>query len=246
MDFFEQKFQAEVLKEGMLFLIDKPLGWTSFNVVNKIRWHLKNQTGLNKLKVGHAGTLDPLATGLLLICTGKKTKTIHELQSKNKTYTGTICLGATTPSFDLETKIDAKFPTQHLSDDLLHKTAKSFTGEIQQYPPLFSALKKEGKRLYEYARAGEKTTLEKRTVRVSRFDITDIKLPEVSFLVECSKGTYIRSLANDFGKKLKSGAHLTSLKRIKNGNFSLVDAYTMESVVHENNKKNIKSVKSIK
>ena len=246
MDFFEQKFQAEVLKEGMLFLIDKPLGWTSFNVVNKIRWHLKNQTGLNKLKVGHAGTLDPLATGLLLICTGKKTKTIHELQSKNKTYTGTICLGATTPSFDLETKIDAKFPTQHLSDDLLHKTAKSFTGEIQQYPPLFSALKKEGKRLYEYARASKKITLEKRTVKVSRFDITDIKLPEVSFLIECSKGTYIRSLAYDFGKKLKSGAHLTSLKRIKNGNFSLADAYTMESVVNENNKKNIRSVKSIK
>ena len=246
MDFFEQKFQSEVLQEGMLFLIDKPLGWTSFQVVNKIRWHLKNQTGLKKLKVGHAGTLDPLASGLLLICTGKKTKTIHELQQKKKTYTGTIFLGATTPSFDLETKIDAKFPIQHLSDDLLHKTAKSFTGEIQQYPPLFSALKKEGKRLYEYARAGEKTTLEKRTVRVSRFDITDIKLPEVSFLVECSKGTYIRSLANDFGKKLKSGAHLTSLKRIKNGNFSLVDAYTMESVVHENNKKNVKSVKSIK
>ena len=246
MDFFEQKFQSEVLQEGMLFLIDKPLGWTSFQDVNKIRWHLKNQTGLKKLKVGHAGTLDPLASGLLLICTGKKTKTIHELQRKKKTYTGTIFLGATTPSFDLETKIDAKFPIQHLSDDLLHKTAKSFTGEIQQYPPLFSALKKEGKRLYEYARAGEKTTLEKRTVRVSRFDITDIKLPEVSFLVECSKGTYIRSLANDFGKKLKSGAHLTSLKRIKNGNFSLVDAYTMESVVHENNKKNIRSVKSIK
>ena len=246
MDFFEQKFQSEVLQEGMLFLIDKPLGWTSFQAVNKIRWHLKNQTGLKKLKVGHAGTLDPLASGLLLICTGKKTKTIHELQQKKKTYTGTIFLGATTPSFDLETKIDAKFPIQHLSDDLLHKTAKSFTGEIQQYPPLFSALKKEGKRLYEYARAGEKTTLEKRTVRVSRFEITDIKLPEVCFLVECSKGTYIRSLANDFGKKLKSGAHLTSLKRIKNGNFSLVDAYTMESVVHENNKKNIKSVKSIK
>ena len=246
MDFFEQKFQAEVLQEGMLFLIDKPLGWTSFQVVNKIRWHLKNQTGLKKLKVGHAGTLDPLATGLLLICTGKKTKTIHELQQKEKTYSGTICLGATTPSYDLETNIDAQFPIQHLSDDLLHETAKSLTGEIQQYPPLFSALKKEGKRLYEYARAGEKTTLEKRTVRVSRFDITDIKLPEVSFLVECSKGTYIRSLANDFGKKLKSGAHLTSLKRIKNGNFSLVDAYTMESVVHENNKKNIRSVKSIK
>ena len=246
MDFFEQKFQSEVLQEGMLFLIDKPLGWTSFNVVNKIRWHLKNQTGLKKLKVGHAGTLDPLASGLLLICTGKKTKTIHELQRKKKTYTGTIFLGATTPSYDLETKIDAKFPIQHLSADLLYKTAKSFTGEIQQYPPLFSALKKEGKRLYEYARAGEKTTLEKRTVRVSRFDITDIKLPEVSFLVECSKGTYIRSLANDFGKKLKSGAHLTSLKRIKNGNFSLVDAYTMESVVHENNKKNIRGVKSIK
>ena len=215
MDFFEQKFQSEVLQEGMLFLIDKPLGWTSFQAVNKIRWHLKNQTGLKKLKVGHAGTLDPLASGLLLICTGKKTKTIHELQRKKKTYTGTIFLGATTPSYDLETKIDAKFSIQHLSDDLLHKTAKSFTGEIQQYPPLFSALKKEGKRLYEYARAGEKTTLEKRTVRVSRFDITDIKLPEVSFLVECSKGTYIRSLANDFGKKLKSGAHLTSLKRIK-------------------------------
>ena len=246
MDFFKQKFQSEVLQEGMLFLIDKPLGWTSFQAVNKIRWHLKNQTGLKKLKVGHAGTLDPLASGLLLICTGKKTKTIHELQRKKKTYTGTIFLGATTPSFDLETKIDAKFPIQHLSNDLLHKTAKSFTGEIQQYPPLFSALKKEGKRLFEYARAGKKITLEKRTARVFRFVITYIKLPEVRFLVECSKGTYIRSLANDFGKKLKSGAHLTSLKRIKNGNFYLSDAYTMESVVHENNKKNIQSVKSIK
>ena len=246
MDFFEQKFQAEVLQEGMLFLIDKPLGWTSFQVVNKIRWHLKNQTGLKKLKVGHAGTIDPLATGLLLICTGKKTKTIHELQQKEKTYSGTICLGATTPSYDLETNIDAQFPIQHLSDDLLHETAKSLTGEIQQYPPLFSALKKEGKRLYEYARAGEKTTLETRTVRITKFDITQIKLPEVHFLVECSKGTYIRSLAHDFGKKLKSGAHLTSLKRIKNGKFSLIDAFTMESVVDENSKKNIRSVKSIK
>ena len=246
MDFFEQKFQAEVLQQGMLFLIDKPLGWTSFQVVNKIRWHLKNQTGLKKLKVGHAGTLDPLATGLLLICTGKKTKTIHELQQKEKTYSGIICLGATTPSYDLETNIDAQFPIKHISDELVHDTAKSLTGEIQQYPPLFSALKKEGKRLYEYARAGEKTTLEKRTVIINKFDITHIKLPEVHFLVECSKGTYIRSLTHDFGKKLKSGAHLTSLKRIKNGNFSLVDAYTMNSVVDENNKKSIRSVKSIK
>ena len=231
MDFFEQKFQSEVLQEGMLFLIDKPLGWTSFQAVNKIRWHLKNQTGLKKLKVGHAGTLDPLASGLLLICTGKKTKTIHELQQKKKTYTGTIFLGATTPSFDLETKIDAKFPIQHLSDDLLHKTAKSFTGEIQQYPPLFSALKKEGKRLYEYARASKKITLEKRTVKVSRFDITDIKLPEVSFLIECSKGTYIRSLAHDLGQAAGCGAHLTKLRRQKIGQYSVDDAWKIEDLV---------------
>ena len=246
MDFFEQKYKAEVLQEGMLFLIDKPLGWTSFQVVNKIRWYLKNQAGLKKLKVGHAGTLDPLASGLLLICTGKKTKTIRELQQNEKTYSGTFYIGATTPSYDLETNIDAQFPIQHLSDDLIQKTAKSLIGEIQQYPPLFSALKKEGKRLYEYARIGEKITLEARSVRITKFEITHIKLPEVHFLVECSKGTYIRSLAHDFGKKLKSGAHLTSLKRIKNGNFSLVNAFTMDSVVDENNKKNIRSVKSIK
>ena len=149
MDFFKQHFKAETLLEGQVFAIDKPLGWTSFQVVNKIRWHLKNETGLKKLKVGHAGTLDPLATGLLLLCTGKKTKTLNELQQGKKTYEGTFCLGATTPSYDLETEIESRYPTDHIKEDLVHQAAQDFIGEIAQYPPLFSALKKEGKRLYE-------------------------------------------------------------------------------------------------
>ena len=245
MDFFKQTFTVEEVQEGLILSIDKPIGWTSFQVVNKIRWHLKNQTGLKKLKVGHAGTLDPLATGLLLLCTGKKTKSISQLQQKEKIYTGTITLGATTPSYDLETDIDNRFPTKHLTEDLLSETTKKFTGTIEQLPPLFSAVKKEGKRLYEYARAGDKPVIEARKVIVSKFELKRIELPELDFEIKCSKGTYIRSLAHDFGKKVQSGGYLSALKRTGNGDFSLEEAYTMESVVNENSKKNIKSIKPI-
>ena len=245
MDFFKQTFTVEEVQEGLILSIDKPIGWTSFQVVNKIRWHLKNQTGLKKLKVGHAGTLDPLATGLLLLCTGKKTKSISQLQQKEKIYTGTITLGATTPSYDLETDIDNRFPTKHLTEDLLSETTKKFTGTIEQFPPLFSAVKKEGKRLYEYARAGDKPVIEARKVIVSKFELKRIELPELDFEIKCSKGTYIRSLDHDFGKKVQSGGYLSALKRTGNGDFSLEEAYTMESVVNENSKKNIKSIKPI-
>ena len=239
MDFFKQSFSADSLLEGQLLLIDKPLGWTSFQVVNKIRWHLKNETGIKKLKVGHAGTLDPLATGLLLICTGKKTKSIETFQNQAKEYTGTFFLGATTPSYDLETERDQNFPIDHISSDLIRKTAEKFTGEIEQYPPLFSALKKEGKRLYEYAREGLRPEIKPRQISISQFEIQKIKLPEIEFLVQCSKGTYIRSLAHDFGKTLQSGAHLTSLRRTKIGDYSLENAFHMRSVYDENSPKNI-------
>ncbi len=245
MDFFKESFKAEILKQGQVFLIDKPLGWTSFQVVNKIRWHLKNKTGLKKLKVGHAGTLDPLATGLLVICTGKKTKEINELQHQEKTYTGTFTLGSTTPSYDLETKIDKIFPTEHITETLIQEAVKSLSGKIKQLPPVFSALKKNGKRLYEFARAGEKIEIQPRQVLISKFETKRKKLNEVDFLIICSKGTYIRSLAQDFGEKLDSGAHLSSLRRIQNGAQSIEKAYTMESVVNENSKKNILSTKPI-
>ena len=245
MDFFKESFRAEVLQQGQVFLIDKPVGWTSFQVVNKIRWYLKNQTGLEKLKVGHAGTLDPLATGLLVICTGKKTKEINELQHQEKVYNGTFTIGSTTPSYDLETKVDATFPTKHITEALILKAARSLTGEIQQTPPVFSALKKNGKRLYEYARAGEKIKIHPRKVHITKFEIRRKDLNKLDFLIHCKKGTYIRSLAHDFGKKLNSGAHLSSLRRIKNGSHSIENAYSMESVIVENSKKNIKSIKSV-
>ncbi|MDC0132303.1 tRNA pseudouridine(55) synthase TruB [Flavobacteriaceae bacterium] len=241
MDFFKQNFNSEELQEGQIFLIDKPLGWTSFQVVNKIRWHLKNTTGLKKLKVGHAGTLDPLATGLLLICTGKKTKIISTLQDSEKEYTGTFKLGATTPSYDLETEIDETFSIEHVTSEILEKTTKQFIGKIQQQPPVFSALKKDGKRLYEYARAGQSVEIQKRDVTVVEFKITNTELPNINFLIRCSKGTYIRSLAHDFGKSISSGAHLTALTRTQSGGFNLKDAYTMDSVLNYNPDINIKS-----
>jgi len=241
MDFFKQNFNSEELQEGQIFLIDKPLGWTSFQVVNKIRWHLKNTTGLKKLKVGHAGTLDPLATGLLLICTGKKTKIISTLQDSEKEYTGTFKLGATTPSYDLETEIDETFSIEHVTSEILEKTTKQFIGKIQQQPPVFSALKKDGKRLYEYARAGQSVEIQKRDVTVVEFKITNTELPNINFLIRCSKGTYIRSLAHDFGKSISSGAHLTAITRMQSGGFKLKDAYTMNSVLNYNPDINIKS-----
>ena len=219
--------------EGELLLIDKPLNWTSFQVVNKIRWELKNKFGIKKLKVGHAGTLDPLATGLLLVCTGKMTKKISEIQALVKEYTGTFTMGATTPSYDLETPIDGTFPIDHLDDNALKEVINQFTGAVDQYPPVFSAIKKDGRRLYEYARKGEEIKINSRQVEISVFELTEIKLPTIDFYVKCSKGTYIRSLANDYGKALGSGAHLSSLRRTAIGLHRIEDAYTIEQIIVE-------------
>lgn len=215
---------AEAYKNGQVILIDKPLNWTSFQVVNKLRWAIRRKYNIKKIKVGHAGTLDPLATGLLIICTGKFTKTIETLQAERKEYTGTITLGATTPSYDLETEINQTFQTANISNDDIHKTAKLFTGLIEQTPPLYSAIKKDGIRLYELARKGESTTIKSRKITIYEFEITNIELPNICFRVLCSKGTYIRSLANDFGKALNSGAHLSALRRTKSGNYKVESA----------------------
>ena len=221
----------EAYKNGQVLLIDKPLTWTSFQVVNKLRWEIRQRFNIKKIKVGHAGTLDPLATGLLIICTGKQTKQIDTYQGQVKEYTGTFTLGGTTPSYDLETEIDNTFPTAHITEELLHETTKQFVGEIQQKPPIFSAIKKDGKRLYELARKGETTEIKERTVTVSSFEITEIKLPEVGFRIICSKGTYIRSIAFDYGKALNSGGHLSALRRTKIGNFSVDDALSVEEFI---------------
>lgn len=219
--------------EGQVLRIDKPLHWSSFQAVNKIKWALKKHMGLKKIKVGHAGTLDPLATGLLIVCTGKFTKRIPELQGMEKEYTGTFHIGATTPSYDLETEINETFPTEHITDELIHETVKQFLGEIDQKPPVFSAIKKDGKRLYEHARKGEEVEIAFRKTTIHEFEITRIALPEIDFRVVCSKGTYIRSLAYDFGKALQSGAHLTALRRTKIGQFSVEGAITPEAFEDE-------------
>jgi tRNA pseudouridine55 synthase len=221
----------EDYKNGQVLLIDKPLEWTSFQVVNKLRWHIKQRFGIKKIKVGHAGTLDPLATGLLIICTGKQTKEIHTYQGQVKEYTGTFTIGATTPSYDLETAVDKTFPTEHITEKILQHTTQQFIGDIQQKPPIFSAIKKEGKRLYELARKGETTEIKARTVTITEFEITEVNLPEVGFRVVCSKGTYIRSLAFDFGKALGSGAHLSALRRTRIGNFSVEKASSIEHFI---------------
>ena len=220
---------AQDYLDGQLVLIDKPLEWTSFQVVNKLRWHIRQAFNLKKIKVGHAGTLDPLATGLLVICTGKMTKQIDTFQGQIKTYTGTFVLGSTTPSYDLETTIDKEFPTSHITTELIHETTGQFIGEIDQYPPVFSALKKEGKRLYEFARAGESVKINSRKVTIKEFKITNIEGLKIDFSVTCSKGTYIRSLAYDFGKALNSGAHLSALRRTKIGDFSVENAISIDA-----------------
>ncbi len=212
--------------EGQILLIDKPLTWTSFQAVNALKWAIRRKFELKKIKIGHAGTLDPLATGLLLVCTGKFTKRIIELQGQVKEYTGTITLGATTPSYDLETEVDNTYPTEHITEELIHRATEQFIGEIQQFPPVFSALKKDGKRLYEYAREGKEVEIKSRSVEIHKFEITHIEMPNITFRVVCSKGTYIRSLANDFGKALDSGAHLSSLRRTKIGDFNVDNAVT--------------------
>lgn len=211
-------------KEGQLLLIDKPLKWTSFQVVNKMRWLISNTFKIKKIKVGHAGTLDPLATGLLLICTGKMTKKIEEYQGMPKEYTGTFTLGATTPSFDMETEINQTFPFEHITEQLIIETTQRFIGEIDQKPPLYSAIKKDGDRLYDLARRGETTEIASRKISIYVFEITKINLPHLSFRITCSKGTYIRSIADDFGRALHSGAYLSALRRTKIGDYSVENA----------------------
>ncbi|MCB0806565.1 MAG: tRNA pseudouridine(55) synthase TruB [Bacteroidales bacterium] len=213
-------------KEGEVLLIDKPLEWTSFDVVNKIRGTITRKAGIRGIKVGHAGTLDPLATGLLILCTGKFTKRISEMMGLEKEYTGTMMLGSTTPSFDLETEIDEKYPTDHLTQEAVYEAVFDFIGDIEQVPPLFSAIKVKGNRAYHFARNSEKVNLSPRNVTIETFELTRIAIPEVDFRVVCSKGTYIRSLVRDFGKKLNSGAHLTSLRRTRIGKFSIDHAIT--------------------
>jgi len=216
---------TEDFLNGQVLLIDKPLHFTSFQAVNKLKYLLINKVGLpKKFKIGHAGTLDPLASGLLLICTGKFTKRISELQGQAKEYTGTFFIGATTPSYDLETEIDQTFDISHIDETLIHETVKQFLGEIDQKPPVFSAIKKDGKRLYEHARAGEEVEIASRKTTIHEFEITRIALPEIDFRVVCSKGTYIRSLAYDFGKAMNSGSHLTALRRTKIGDYNVADA----------------------
>ena len=222
---------AQDFQDGQVLLIDKPLNWTSFQAVNKLKWALKSKLGLKKIKIGHAGTLDPLASGLLLVCTGKFTKRITELQGQAKEYTGTITVGATTPSYDLETEINETFPTEHITEELIHETIKQFLGEIDQRPPIFSALKKDGIRLYEHARNGEEVEIPTRKTTIHEFEITRIALPEIDFRVVCSKGTYIRSLAFDFGKALHSGGHLTVLRRTKIGDYDVKNGYGLEAFV---------------
>ena len=216
---------AEQYLEGQILLIDKPLKWSSFQAVNKLKYALINKIGLpKKFKIGHAGTLDPLATGLLIVCTGKFTKRITEIQGQAKEYTGTFHIGATTPSYDLETEVDHTYPTSHIDKALIHETVKQFLGEIDQKPPIFSAIKKDGVRLYEHARAGETVEIAFRKTTIHEFEITRIELPEIDFRVVCSKGTYIRSLAYDFGKAMQSGSHLTALRRTKIGDYNVTNA----------------------
>lgn len=219
--------QIQEFAEGQLLLVNKPYKWTSFDVVGKIRNSFKPL----KLKVGHAGTLDPLATGLLIICTGKMTKQIDTFQAEEKEYTGTMTLGATTPSYDMETEPDNKFDISQLTEEQLRNNCKQFTGDIQQYPPAHSAIKIDGERLYEKARRGEDVELRLRNVTITEFELTRVELPEVDFRVVCSKGTYIRSLVNDFGAALNNGAYLSKLRRTRSGNFQVEDAWEVMELV---------------
>ena len=206
---------------GEMILIDKELNWTSFDVVSKLRNSIKKKLNIKKIKVGHAGTLDPLATGLLIICTGKMTKRINEFSGLNKTYVGKMTIGSTTPSYDLETKPNVYYPTEHINKNLIIETAKKFVGKIDQKPPVFSAVKKDGVRLYKLARKGVKVEVEKREIIIHDFLISSINFPEVEFSLTCSKGTYIRSLVHDFGKELGSGAHLSELRRTSIGDYTV-------------------------
>ncbi|MCO4814190.1 MAG: tRNA pseudouridine(55) synthase TruB [Flavobacteriales bacterium] len=213
---------------GSTILVDKPLKWTSFDVVNKLRWHLRQKLGVKKIKVGHAGTLDPLATGLLVLCIGKHTKLINDLMVGEKTYTGTILLGKTTPSYDLESEFNEEFSTDHISEEMMESVRKAFLGEIQQIPPIFSAKKIDGQRAYDLARDGKEVVLKANTVQIHSFSIDTKRFPEVDFEISCSKGTYIRSIASDFGRNLNSGGTLIALRRTQSGEQHINDAKSVD------------------
>ncbi|MEL6942406.1 MAG: tRNA pseudouridine(55) synthase TruB [Bacteroidota bacterium] len=217
--------------KGEMLLVDKPKEWTSFDVVNKLRSTIRKKLGIKKIKVGHAGTLDPMATGLLIVCTGKFTKQLSEYQGMPKEYIGTLQLGATTPSYDAETAIDAQFPTDHITSELLERARQQFLGDIEQKPPIFSAIKVDGQPLYKKARKGESVEIKSRPVKIYDFDLLSKDLPNIDFEVKCSKGTYIRSLAYDFGKAVESGAYLTRLQRTKIGEYDVKDAWSLEELV---------------
>ena len=217
-------FSSIDIKEGRVILIDKPINWTSFDVVKYIRKSLQHKFKIKKIKVGHAGTLDPLATGLLIICIGKQTKNISKYQDLAKTYTGKFKLGESTPSFDAETDVNEKFEYDHITINNLKKLANEFIGNSLQKPPIFSAIKKDGKRLYNYARENKEIEIDKREIKIYDFEILDFNSPYVEFKIDCSKGTYIRTIANDFGKRLNSGSYLYELRRTKIGEFSVLNA----------------------
>jgi len=216
--------------EGEILLINKPFQWTSFDVVNSLRYFLKSALGIKKVKIGHAGTLDPLATGLLILCTGKFTKKIEEFKEFDKEYTGTFILGATTPSFDRECEIDHQYPVGHLTEQMIRDAAGGFKGNLMQVPPVYSAIKVKGRRAYDYARQDEEVKLDAKPVQIKDFEITSINLPEVHFRISCSKGTYIRALARDFGETLKNGAYLGALCRTRIGSYHLRDAFELDAL----------------
>jgi tRNA pseudouridine55 synthase len=218
-------------QEGFTMLVDKPYKWTSFDAVNKLRWNIKQKLGVKKIKVGHAGTLDPLATGLLVICTGKNTKLIESFTADEKSYTGTFLVGKTTPSFDLESEYDKEYPTEHITDELIEKVRLSMIGVQQQVPPIFSAKQVDGQRAYDLARAGKTVELKANTVEIIDFQITENRFPEVDFFIKCSKGTYIRSIARDFGLALGSGATMIALRRTASGNFKIEDSKTKSRAI---------------
>lgn len=215
-------------KEGEVLYFDKPLRWTSFAVVNKIRYHISRKLGVKKIKVGHAGTLDPLATGVMIICTGKATKRIEEFQYHTKEYIATLQLGATTPSYDLEKEIDATYPTEHITREMVEEVLQQFKGAIEQIPPAFSACKVDGKRAYDLARKGDEVELKPKTLVIDEIELLECNLPEIKIRVVCSKGTYIRALARDIGEALQSGAHLTGLIRTRVGEVRLEDCMQVE------------------
>lgn len=219
--------------EGEVLFLNKPLRWTSFDLVNKVRWHISKKLKIKKIKVGHAGTLDPLATGVMILCTGKSTKRIEEFQYQTKEYIATLSLGATTPSFDLEMPIDKTFPTEHITRELIDEVIPKFKGEIWQVPPIYSAVKVDGKKAYDYARNGESVELKSKLLVIDEIEVLDFSENQLKIRVVCSKGTYIRALARDIGQALDSGAYLIALERTKIGNVTLASCMEIETFIKQ-------------